>query len=81
MYHSFFSFSLIINAFQSPVDGAEAGEDAGMAVGEVVADASEIFVEVEFIERFAVFVEVVGPECVEGVHVVHGEGCNAGVVD
>ena len=52
-----------------------------MAVDEVVADAGEVLIEGVLVEGFAFFVEVLGPESVEGVHVVHGEGGEAGVVD
>ena len=63
------------------VNGAGASEGAGVAIGEVMADASEGFIEIVFVEGFTFFVEVGGPEGVEIVHVFHGTGCYAGVVD
>ena len=47
------------------IDGSGAGEDTGVAVSEMVTDTSESFVEIVFSERFAFFLEVVGPEGVK----------------
>jgi hypothetical protein len=61
------------------VDGAGAGKDAGVAVGEMMADASEGLVLVASVERLSFCSS--SKSGVELVHDAHGGGCEAGVVD
>ena len=63
------------------INSTGAGEDAGMAVDEMVADACECFVESRDIEGLAFFFQVIGPQGVECIQVVHGEGREPGIVD
>ena len=54
---------------------------AGVAVGKMVADASEGLVEVVLGKGFALLIKVRRPRVVEGVQVAHGGGGDTGVVN